>query len=136
MIKTIDHQSTDLLFNVYNSIGNYFKQTQNFQTAVEYYVMAKNTAEIINCYCRLDDYDSLENLLDTLPAGDPLIAKIAKKFATDGVFPSLVTAYEKVRNYYTMQLSVSIKNTIFSWDNIIQPSSIAFCITDGITLLN
>lgn len=96
LLKTIDHQSFDLLCTVYNSIGNYFKQTQNFQTAVEYYIMAKNTDEIINCYCHVDDYDALEKLLDTLPAGDPLIAKIAKKFTTDAVFPSLVTAYEKV----------------------------------------
>lgn len=100
LLKTIDHQSVDLLFNVYNSVGNYFKQSQNFQTAVEYYVMARNVAETITCYCRMDDYDALDNLLDTLPTGDPLIAQIAKKFATDAVFPSLVTAYEKVLGYY------------------------------------
>lgn len=98
-MKTIDQQPDDLLNSVYNAIGNYFKQTQNFQTAVEYYVMAKNNAQLIECYCHLNDYNALEKLLDTLPTGDPLIGNIAKKFAVDAVFPQLVSAYEKVYTF-------------------------------------
>lgn len=97
LIGTTDsaHQD-DLLVTAYNAIGDDFAHTQNWTAALDYYNFARNSERIIECYCHLDDYKALEEILEMLVEGDALIEKIAKKFAADAVFPQVVSAYEKL----------------------------------------
>jgi hypothetical protein len=65
-------------------------------TAVEYYELAGNTAEIIECFYHLEEYKKLESFIQVLPEGDPLLKKIGDMFAANAVISEAVQAYCKV----------------------------------------
>ncbi|CAH0562507.1 unnamed protein product [Brassicogethes aeneus] len=84
-----------LLTTAYNSTADYFAQFNNWSSAIEYYVKAKNTAKMVECYYHLEDYKSLEALIEQLPDGDPLLEKIGDMFAANAVHNEAVKAYVK-----------------------------------------
>lgn len=89
--------ASDLVLEVaYNSTADYFAQFNNWSTAVEYYELAKNRADMIECYYHLEDYDALKKIIDKLTEGDLLLEKIADMFATDAVYSVAVQTYLKV----------------------------------------
>lgn len=51
---------------------------------------------MIECYYHLEDYKSLDAMIDLLPEGDPLLEKIAEMFAVNAVHNEAVKAYVKV----------------------------------------
>jgi hypothetical protein len=67
-------------------------------TAVEYYELAGNTAEIIECFYHLEEYKKLESFIQVLPEGDPLLKKIGDMFAANAVISEAVQAYCKFGN--------------------------------------
>ncbi|XP_060515869.1 WD repeat-containing protein 35 isoform X2 [Cylas formicarius] len=85
-----------LLKTAYNSTADYFAHFNNWTSAIEYYELAKNTAKIIDCYFHMEDWKNLENLVDQLSEGDPLLEKIADIFAANAVHAEAVKAYIKV----------------------------------------
>lgn len=94
-----------VLDTAYNSTAEYFAQFNNWLGAVEYYELAKNQADMIECYYHLEDYDSLKRMIDKLPEGDPLLEKIGGMFASDAVYSVAVQTYLKVLNFYTVTIS-------------------------------
>lgn len=52
------------------------------------------------CYYNLEDFDSLENLVKTLPETSELLPVIADQFATVGMCQQAVEAYLKVSNVF------------------------------------
>lgn len=87
-----------LLKTAYNSTADYFFHFNNWSTAAEYYELAGNTNDLIECYYRLEDYQKLKGFIEILPDGDPLLEKIAEMFAVNAVAEETVEAYVKV--YY------------------------------------
>lgn len=65
-------------------------------TAVEYYELAGNKVEMIDCYYHLENYKKLESFIHTLPERDPLLEKIGEMFAANAVITEAVQAYTKV----------------------------------------
>lgn len=96
LIKNSDEDFGSLKIKVLNNIGNDYMTQCNWSAAVKYYERADNTEKLIECFTFMDDYDALEKIMGRLPEKHPLLEKIAKKFAVEGVFPQLVDAYEKV----------------------------------------
>ncbi|EFA11044.2 WD repeat-containing protein 35 isoform X1 [Tribolium castaneum] len=90
-----------LLKTAYNSAAEYFVHFNNWVTAVEYYELAGNMAEMIECYYHLEDYKKLESFVQILPEGDPLLKKIGDIFATNAVISEAVEAYCKFGNVNT-----------------------------------
>ncbi|KAH0816706.1 hypothetical protein GEV33_006088 [Tenebrio molitor] len=87
-----------LLKTAYNSTAEYFVHFNNWATAVEYYELAGNTAEIIECFYHLEEYKKLESFIQVLPEGDPLLKKIGDMFAANAVISEAVQAYCKFGN--------------------------------------
>lgn len=85
-----------LLKTAYDSTADYFAHFNNWSSAAEYYELAKNISKLIDCYYHLEDYKSLENVIDYLPEGDPLLEKIGDMFASNAVHKETVKAYTKV----------------------------------------
>lgn len=71
---------------------------------MEYYELAGNRSEIIECYYHLEDYKKLESFIQILPEGDPLLEKIGNMFAATAVNNEAVQAYCKVKykDFYRM----------------------------------
>lgn len=100
LIKNSDEDFGNLKNTVLNNIGDDYMTQCNWQAAVKYYERADNVEKLIDCYAYTDDYEALEKIMGKLPEKHPLLEKVARKFATEGVFPQLVEAYIKVINYY------------------------------------
>lgn len=102
LIKNSDEDFGNLKNDVLNNIGDDYMLERNWQMAVKYYERAENTDKLIECFAHLDNYVALEEIMKKLPEQHPLLEKIANKFAAEGVFPQLVTAYEKVAQNYIL----------------------------------
>ncbi|CAG9828348.1 unnamed protein product [Diabrotica balteata] len=85
-----------LLQTAYNCTADYFAHFNNWASAIEYYELANNTAKTIECYYHLEDWKSLENIVDTLPKGHRLLGKLGDLFASKAVHTVAVKAYLKV----------------------------------------
>uniref|UniRef100_A0A7S1KLL8 Anaphase-promoting complex subunit 4 WD40 domain-containing protein n=1 Tax=Percolomonas cosmopolitus TaxID=63605 RepID=A0A7S1KLL8_9EUKA len=83
----------ELVNEAYNRIGDYFADRQKWSQSVKYYPKSRNYEKLVECYFRLEDYRKLENLIDKLPEGSPLLAKIGQKFASVGIGENAVKAY-------------------------------------------
>lgn len=64
--------------------------------AIEYYELARNKQKMIESYFQLQDYKSLEAMMEQLDDNDPLLKYIAKIFIAEGDFSSAIRAYLKV----------------------------------------
>ncbi len=53
--------------------------------------------KLVKCYYNLEDYDNLENLVDSLQPDDKLLVAIGNMFATVGMGQQAVEAYTKVK---------------------------------------
>eukprot|EP00965_Chrysotila_dentata_P177567 5865856-Pleurochrysis_carterae.AAC.1 len=54
---------------------------------------AKNTLALIDCYFKLEEFDSLEKLITVLPEGSPLLLDIGRKLSTVGMANEAVAAF-------------------------------------------
>ena len=52
--------------------------------------------QLVKCYYNLEDYDNLENLVDSLQPDDKLLVRIGNMFATVGMGKQAVEAFTKV----------------------------------------
>ena len=57
----------------FNGLGEHYAERGAWRQAVRYFVMAKNSAQSLECFHRLDDFKGLESLIDALTEGDPLL---------------------------------------------------------------
>ena len=46
--------------------------------SLEIHVISRNEEQLVRCYYILEDYDSLEKLVDQLQSGDSLLPKVNK----------------------------------------------------------
>ncbi|KAK9889399.1 hypothetical protein WA026_004673 [Henosepilachna vigintioctopunctata] len=90
--------SDKTLKDAYRATADYFKHFNNWSAAVEYYELAKDTAEAIECYYRLEEYEKLASYIDVLPDGDPLLERIGNMFAMHAIHLEAVKAYTKFGN--------------------------------------
>uniref|UniRef100_A0A3Q2CBS3 WD repeat-containing protein 35 n=1 Tax=Cyprinodon variegatus TaxID=28743 RepID=A0A3Q2CBS3_CYPVA len=84
-----------LLQQAYNGIGDYYADRQKWGEAVRSYRMGRNQERLADCYYRLEDYDSLEQLAADLPENHKLLAEIGQMFVTVGMCEQAVKAYLK-----------------------------------------
>ena len=63
-----------LLEQAWNSIGDYCADRMRWQQAVTYYQQGQNQEKLVECYYMLEDYEGLENIVNTLPENHCLLA--------------------------------------------------------------
>lgn len=88
-----------ILESAYNSAADYFAQFNNWSAAVEYYELAKNRPQLVECYYHLEDYEGIARIIQESSEGDPLLKQIGDMFSADGVCNLAVEAYSKVKIY-------------------------------------
>ena len=63
-----------LLEKAWNAIGDYCADRMRWQQAVTYYQQGQNQEKLVECYYMLEDYEGLENIVNTLPENHHLLA--------------------------------------------------------------
>ncbi|KAJ3096803.1 WD repeat-containing protein 35 [Phlyctochytrium planicorne] len=95
LIKSGGSGDDVLLENAWNCIGDYYFDRQKWIQAITYYAQGRNTEKLIECYYIVEDFDSLEKIMFTVPESNPLLMNIAKKFVSVGLCDQAVTAFLK-----------------------------------------
>jgi WD repeat-containing protein 35 len=83
----------ELLNTAFNNIGDYYADRQKWVKAYKFYTKAKNLKQQANCAYTLDDYESLEKLIEQVPAGSTWLRSIGEKFQSVGLCSEAVGAY-------------------------------------------
>jgi len=73
----------------------------NRDAAKEYYEKGNNHEKLVQCYYNLEDYDSLDKIVNQLPESHALLPVIADRLASVGLCEQAVKAYIKVNFYKT-----------------------------------
>eukprot|EP00050_Salpingoeca_kvevrii_P018636 m.76510 g.76510 ORF g.76510 m.76510 type:complete len:1153 (+) comp8114_c0_seq1:167-3625(+) len=105
-----------LLERAWNEIGNYYADRQRWNQAVKYYKQGRDQERLADCLYRLEDYVGLEEMVVFLPENDPLLAKIAEKFATVGLCSQAVDAYTKTG---MIKESINVCVSLNQWDQAV-----------------
>ena len=84
----------------WNRIGDYYAENYNWEESVQYYEKGRNTEMLIEAYYHIEDYDKLENLVDSLQPNDKLLLRLGEMFASVGMGQQAVEAFVKVIFYY------------------------------------
>ncbi|KAM5143257.1 WD repeat-containing protein 35 isoform 2-T2 [Callospermophilus lateralis] len=96
LLKTGSGDADDsLLEQAHSAIGDYFADRQKWLNAVQYYVQGRNQERLAECYFMLEDYEGLENLVNSLPENHKLLPEIAQMFQRVGMCEQAVTAFLK-----------------------------------------
>mmetsp|Transcript_32306 Transcript_32306/g.92700 ORF Transcript_32306/g.92700 Transcript_32306/m.92700 type:complete len:1232 (-) Transcript_32306:146-3841(-) len=83
----------DLLQQAWSAIGDYYADRGKWGNAAQYYAKAQNNSALVDTYYFLEDYDSLERLINELPEGSPLLLDIGNKFTSVGLCEQAVQAF-------------------------------------------
>ena len=119
-------------------IGHYFAERHKWDEAVQYYEKASNTERLVQCYYILEDYPSLENLIDILQPNDPLLMTLGQMFASVGMGKQAVEAFlknNKISNAIGKSFSAKIQ-IIMCHSNLLYKIGFFKCTSRIITNLN
>uniref|UniRef100_A0A7S3VHU1 Anaphase-promoting complex subunit 4 WD40 domain-containing protein n=1 Tax=Dunaliella tertiolecta TaxID=3047 RepID=A0A7S3VHU1_DUNTE len=83
------------LINAWNKIGQYYSDRHKWAKAAQYYTQAKNSEMLVECFYALEDFASLEKLMQALPEGNVLLRSIGEKFQSVGLCNEGVSAFLK-----------------------------------------
>lgn len=50
-----------------NQIGNYYAERLEYDKAAQFYIASKNYRGLMECFTRIEDYDSLAQIIEELP---------------------------------------------------------------------
>jgi WD repeat-containing protein 35 len=101
----------------WNYIGDYYAERHKWEEAVQYYEKSRNEEQLVRCYYILEDYDSLENLVEQLQNGDALLPKIGNMFASVGMGRQAVEAFLKC-NHVTSAIDTCV--TLNHWHDAVE----------------
>ena len=88
----------DLLVQAYDKIGDYYADRFKWNTAAQYYALSKNYTALIDAHFNGDDYENLENLIEQIQDGSPVLIDLAEKLQSVGLCDGAVKAYQKAGN--------------------------------------
>ncbi len=97
--------------STYNQMGSYFGDRHQYATACRYYQQAKNNERLVDCYYKMEDYEALEKLAESLDERDQLLPKIASMFTSIGLCQQAVQCYIKV--IFISKIIIIFMNLIF-----------------------
>ncbi|XP_065296308.2 WD repeat-containing protein 35 isoform X2 [Dermacentor albipictus] len=83
------------LEEAWNAIGDYYADRHKWDNAITYYKQGHNHGRLAQAYFAMEDYNGLENLMKSLPEGQPLLNDIGSMFGSVGMCNQAVEAYKK-----------------------------------------
>jgi WD repeat-containing protein 35 len=103
------------LQTAWDKIGAYYSERSKWSKAVQYYKQSKNLHMLAECYYRLEHYDALRALVDTVPDGteSELLATIGSRFTAVGLAVDAVAAYIKAGN---VKAAIDAAVLVNAWD--------------------
>lgn len=93
LIGSDEGGNDDIVQRAWNQVGDFFADRQQWRKALKHFHSARNYEKLILCYSMLEDFKSLDTLIDVLPEGSPLLSSIAERFASFGMSKQAVRAY-------------------------------------------
>eukprot|EP00906_Rhabdomonas_costata_P037007 RCo051982 len=106
-----------LIMEAWNHIGDYYADRQKWAKAVQYYGQAKNYEKLVEYNYLLEDYKSMERLIDQLPEGSTLLTTLGQKFASVGFSSFAVAALLKAGD---VKAAVDCCVELNQWDQAVQ----------------
>lgn len=97
LVKTGSGGNDSEMEEAWNNIGEYFIERHNYDEAVQFFEKSRNVTRLVQCYHALEDFSSLENVMDDIQPNDPLLSKMGHMFAAVGMGKQAVEAFVKVR---------------------------------------
>ncbi|XP_064480178.1 WD repeat-containing protein 35-like [Ornithodoros turicata] len=104
------------LEEAWNAIGDIYAEQYKWEHAVTYYKQGHNHARLAEAYFALEDYDRLENLMNGIPEGQPLLEAIGTMFASVGMCSQAVEAYKRCNK---VKAAIDICVTLNEWNTAI-----------------
>lgn len=98
LLKTGSGGNDSEMEEAYNHIGEHHAHRHEWKEAVEYFEKARNIDRLVQSYYALEDYDSLESMLDLMQPNDPLLSKLGDMFVSVGMGKQAVDAFIKCNN--------------------------------------
>ncbi|EFC45890.1 hypothetical protein NAEGRDRAFT_32701 [Naegleria gruberi] len=87
--------SDEMLIDVFNHLGDFYSERQQWERSIQFYVKARNFEKLIEAYYRIGDFESLERMVDDLPENNPLLHPIGEKLASVGLSTQAIQALVK-----------------------------------------
>ena len=66
------------LEEAWNNIGDFYAERHRWDEAVTHYEKARNVEKLVKCYYALEDYSSLEGIVDLVQPGDPILNRLGE----------------------------------------------------------
>ncbi|CAN8003269.1 unnamed protein product [Ixodes pacificus] len=118
LLKTGNSGADDRqLEEAWNAIGDYYVDRRKWDSAVTYYKQGHNHGRLAEAYYTIEDYDSLESLMKSLPEGQPLLADIGSMFGSVGMCSQAVEAFKKCNK---VKAAIDICVSLNEWNNAIE----------------
>jgi WD repeat-containing protein 35 len=106
-----------LLTTAWNKIGDYYTDRQKWTKALQFYTLAKNAARMVACYYSLDDYVGMEEIIETLAEGDPLLISMGEKFTSVGMNEQAVASFLRGND---VKLAIETCVQLNQWDRAVE----------------
>ncbi|KAL9655556.1 hypothetical protein ABK040_002223 [Willaertia magna] len=87
--------SDELLLEVFNQLGDHYSERQQWERSIQFYIKSRNFEKLSEAYYRVEDFDSLERLIEELPENSSLLSSIGDKLASVGLTSQSVQAFLK-----------------------------------------
>lgn len=97
LLKTGSGGNDAEMEEAWNNIGDYYAERHKWEEAVQHYEKSRNIERLVKSYYALEDYHSLESLVDVMQPNDPLLDNLGTLFASVGMGKQAVEAFVKVR---------------------------------------
>lgn len=118
LLKTGNSGADDRqLEEAWNAIGDYYVDRRKWDSAVTYYKQGHNHSRLAEAYYTIEDYDSLESLMKSLPEGQPLLADIGSMFGSVGMCSQAVEAFKKCNK---VKAAIDICVSLNEWNDAIE----------------
>lgn len=84
-----------MLKKAYKNLADYSAERQKWAKAAKYFKLAHDNEGLANAFYKLEDFTSLAQLVDSIPANSPILESIGEKFQTMGLCKNAVDSYVK-----------------------------------------
>jgi len=87
--------SDAMLTRAYKNLGDFSAERQKWAKACKYYKLANDFESLCTAYYKMEDYASMEGLINFIPQASPLLETLGEKFQSMGLCQAAVNAYVK-----------------------------------------
>lgn len=70
----------EMLKKAYKNLGDYSAERQKWAKAAKYFKLSHDFESLANAYYKLEDFNSLQKLLDSIPENSPILEVLGEKF--------------------------------------------------------